>query len=149
MQRLRQVHDPRLILEGRAENDGRSRAEDHQLPRNEDEVRQHPAGNLMKGQPWNNPMQRPQECIRQKAVGDGIRVNHPPAARRQEFDPVEWVLADELQRHQQTAEHGNEEIHQARIVKPADQTFFHQIGMARGVGGNSFRFVHNYSVSTR
>jgi hypothetical protein len=94
-------------------------------------------------------MQRAEEGVGQKTVSDGVGMNHPPTAGRQELDAIQRISSDKLKGHQQAAQHGNEEVRQGRVEVPADQPFFHQIGMPRCVCGKGCCFVHDYSVRTR
>src|SRR5262249_2985367 len=49
------------------------------------------------------------ESIHQEAVGDGVGVNHPKSARREQLDPGKGIDAAELQRVEQAAEQRGEE----------------------------------------
>ena len=66
-------------------------AQHDDLPGHEDEPGQAPIGNRLERQPRDGPVQAPQERVRQKAVSDGVGVDHPPAARRQQLDAAQRV----------------------------------------------------------
>ena len=77
---------PGGILESWAKDDSGSRTEDNDLPRDKNKVRQFTTGDRMEGQARDDPMQHAQKGICQEPIRNGIRVNHAPTTRRQQFN---------------------------------------------------------------
>jgi hypothetical protein len=101
----------------------------------------------------HRPVERAQEGIGQEAVGDGVGVDHPPAAGREQFEAVERVPVDELQRHENARRHRDrQERERGHVVREDDRLVDEilvgrMVGDGRGVGLG--RGGHGWSVCRR
>ena len=112
---------------GFTEHKPHHRAQNHHLPGKEDEVGEPFVQNRMEGDAWDDPVEDSQKGCGDKPIGHSIGMNHPPSAWREDFNPGQRVVADHLEAHQKTAQHGNGQIDTSGNQVPAYQSFFHQI----------------------
>ena len=115
------------------EEDADSRRQHNYLPGGKDEQRQPTIEHGSQCQARDDPMQHSEEGIGQKAVGNGVRMHHPPASWREDFETIQRVVLDELKCHQKAAGHRNEHVRQRRQKVPADQTLIDQLNVLRSV----------------
>ena len=86
---------------------------------------------LPKRQPGYDPLKPAQERVGDEPVGDGVGVDHPPAARREELDSGERIQSQELEGHEQSAQHRSAHENQGGHEMPVDQALVHQVLVAR------------------
>ena len=114
---------------GLAEEDADGRREHDELPGGEDEVGEPLVEHRAERQPGHDPVEHAEEAVGEEAIGDRVGVDHPPAAGRQEFLPVERVVADELEPHQEAAQHRDEHERERGQEVPLDQPAFDQVAV--------------------
>ena len=97
----------------------------------EDRIGQAAIENRPERQPGHDPLQHTQEHIGDEPVGDGIGVDHSPAARREQLDSVEGIQSQKLKSHQQSAQHRSAHEDQGSHEMPVDQALVDQVAVAR------------------